>query len=89
MDPAKFKAQSIECRGQVCQILLVDRATPVGSVPPSVVATIFRNMNDESIRIPSTGAQVLSTGAQVRRIMLEEIRVEKAGLVSRIRFEKP
>jgi hypothetical protein len=89
VDPRNFKAQSIMCRGQTCQILLVSRATPAGSVPASVVATILRELNDASIRNPSTGAQVLSTGAQVGRLTFGEIRVEKGGLVATIGFEKP
>jgi hypothetical protein len=89
VDPRNLKAQSIMCRGQTCQILLVSRATPAGSVPASVVATILRELNDASIRNPSTGAQVLSTGAQVGRLTFGEIRVEKGGLVATIGFEKP
>jgi hypothetical protein len=89
MDPLRVEARSIECRGQTCQILLVSRATPAGSVSPTVVAAILRDLNDTSIQNLSTGAQVLSTGAQVGRLTLQEIRTENAGLVTLLGLGKP
>jgi hypothetical protein len=58
LDPARYQTHSIECRGQRCQILLVDRSPPDERPGASAAAKVFRDLSGTSIRDPNTGLEL-------------------------------
>jgi hypothetical protein len=87
LDRSRYDVHSIKCRGQSCQVLVVDRAPVAGTAKgwPQIVGEVLRGLHDAAIRAPATGAKLGRPMLQG----IEHIGGEPVRFITLIGFEIP
>lgn len=84
LDAGRYEAESIQCRGQACQIRLIDRVPSAGTPRPSLAKPILDELKRASIRNPTTGVQLGLP--KLNRLTFPRLSGETAGVIAVIEF---